>query len=280
MGTGRLGRINTSGPKSRLRMYDNTRGIFLTQVRGGLRDCAMPSLTIEPKKHKISVDWKDLFTQFFGEKNMAKETLSQPSAKELMGLHPPFSIDPISESHLAGVTPSLQALARSDMEILQRNIMEEQVDRNRYHRLLRPAQWWSLAVGSTNTGGTSRNLVDHCRIRRKADQLVNLDEDGDVIETNVNSARDSAQSAATARNHEVQRKAKTCDQCRELNIVCARQNGAISCNSCVASNLQCHEELATLHRNISSARPRAYHIQLMLMRQVAMERLNDQTLSI
>lgn len=232
----------------------------------------MPGLTIDPKKYNISDDWKDLFTQFFGEKNMAKKTLSQSSANETMALRSPFPMDPILESHLAGVTPSLKALGRSDMETLQRNTMDEQVDRIRYYRLLRPAQWWSLAVSGMSTGDTSRTSVDHCRVRWKADQLLNFDEEGDVIKTHITSARESAVSAATTRRNEVQRKAKTCDQCRVLNIDCARQNGAISCNSCVASNLQCHEELAALlHRNRGSAESRAYHIQMMLMRQVPIE---------
>lgn len=140
LGTGRLGRIDGSGPRSRLRLYDDTAGLFLTQVRGGLRDCVMPGVTIEPKRHKISIDWKDLFTQYFSEKNVANKILSQPTAEETIAPRPPFSIARVLERHLAGVTPSLQVLGRSDMEVLQRNTTEEQADRNRYHRLLRPAQ--------------------------------------------------------------------------------------------------------------------------------------------
>lgn len=135
-------------------------------------------------------------------------------------------------------------------------------------------------MGSTSTGGISRTSVDHCRICWKADQLVNLDEEGDVIQTNVTSARESGQSAVNTRNNEVQRKSRTCDQCRELDIECTRFSEAFSCNSCAASNLQCTEELAVLHRNLESARPRAHDVRLMLMRRVSIERLNDHTLGI
>lgn len=181
---------------------------------------------------------------------MAKKVLSQPSTHETSDLPSPFSMDPFLERHLAGVTPSLRALARSDMEILQRNTMEEHANEKRDHRLSRPAQWWSLTVGSTRTGGISRTSVAHCQVRWKADQLINFDEDGDVIETKVTLARESAQSATTTHISEVQRKSKTCDQCRVLNVECARQCGAIFCNSCVASNQHCREELAALNRKV------------------------------
>ncbi len=240
----------------------------------------MPGLTIEPKMRKISVDWKSLFTQFFGEKNMSKQILSKLSTKEIMGPRSPSSIDPIFQGLFAGVSPSLQALGRSDVEMWEQNTMEMQIGLNRYLRLSRPAQWWSLAVAATSTGGTSRCSIDHCRIRWKADQLVNLDEEGEVIEMNVMIASKIHQSAINTRNNEGLRKGRICDQCRKINIGCARQNGAIPCNSCVASNLQCHEELASRHRNLEFPGPQAPHAQWWLMRQVAGEGLDDQPLSI
>lgn len=225
----------------------------------------IPSLTIEYKKHSISVDWKELFTNFFGEKNMAKKVLSQTPADDSRAPSSPLCIHPVFENHLIGVRSSLQALGRSDIEVLQRYFNEEQAEGNQLHRLSRPVQWWNLNVGKTSAGNISRTSVDHCRVRWKADQLLNLNEEGCVIQTNLTSAQGNSRSAATARNNELQRKARTCDQCREKNIECAQQNGAISCNSCVMNDLQCHDELAELHRKLGCTRTQTYHIQLMIM---------------
>ena len=43
-------------------------GVFIIQVRGGLNDCAVPSLHVDPKKREVSLDWKALFNLYFSDK--------------------------------------------------------------------------------------------------------------------------------------------------------------------------------------------------------------------
>jgi len=76
-GPGRLGEADKGKLGSRMRLYENTAGLGLVQVRGGLDDCAMPILGIDPKKRVISLEWKDLFTRFFGGKMVAARVLGQ-----------------------------------------------------------------------------------------------------------------------------------------------------------------------------------------------------------
>ncbi len=76
-GPGRLDEADKGKLGSRIRLYANTVGLSLVQIRGGLDDCAMPSLGIDPKKRVISLEWNDLFTRFFGGKVMADRVLKQ-----------------------------------------------------------------------------------------------------------------------------------------------------------------------------------------------------------
>lgn len=76
-GPGRLGEADRGTPGSRIGLYENTVGLSLVQIRGGLDDCAMSNLCIDPKKRVISLEWKDLFTRFFGGKMMADRILEQ-----------------------------------------------------------------------------------------------------------------------------------------------------------------------------------------------------------
>lgn len=76
-GPGRLGEAEKGNPGSRIRLYENTVGLSLVQIRGALDDCAMSNVCIDPKKRVISLEWKDLFTRFFGGKMMADRVLEQ-----------------------------------------------------------------------------------------------------------------------------------------------------------------------------------------------------------
>lgn len=82
-GPGRLGEAEKGKVGSRIRLYENTVGLGLVQIRGGLDDCAMPSLGIDPRKRVISLEWKDLFTRFFGGKMMADRVLEQAPVSDL-----------------------------------------------------------------------------------------------------------------------------------------------------------------------------------------------------
>jgi hypothetical protein len=88
-GPGRLGEADKGKLGSRLRLYENTVALSLVQIRGGLDDCAMPSLGIDPKKRVISLEWKDLFTRFFGGKMMADRVLKEAPVSHR---EPPLSL--------------------------------------------------------------------------------------------------------------------------------------------------------------------------------------------
>ena len=61
--------------KGRLPTIDRCRGVFVTQIRGGLNDCAVPSLNIDLKKHELSIEWKALFSEFFHDKDRTKAVI-------------------------------------------------------------------------------------------------------------------------------------------------------------------------------------------------------------
>ena len=48
-------------------------GRFVVQIRGGLNDCAISGLHLDPKKHQLSLDWKALVKDFFCDKYLTRE---------------------------------------------------------------------------------------------------------------------------------------------------------------------------------------------------------------
>ena len=76
-GPRRLGGTAKGKLGNRIRLCESTVGLCLVQIRGTVDDCAMPSLDIDLKKRVISLEWKDLFTRFFGGKMMADGVLEQ-----------------------------------------------------------------------------------------------------------------------------------------------------------------------------------------------------------
>ena len=69
VGTGRLGDADRSISGSRMRLYESPPGLFVVQVRGSVCDCAIPSLNVnvDPLRHELSFEWRNLFHRFFGE---------------------------------------------------------------------------------------------------------------------------------------------------------------------------------------------------------------------
>ena len=68
------------GPKpsqrrGRLPTIERCGGVFVTQIRGGLSDCVVRSLHIDPKKHELSIEWKALFSEFFHDKVLTEAVI-------------------------------------------------------------------------------------------------------------------------------------------------------------------------------------------------------------
>ena len=92
----------------------------------------------------------------------------------------PFFMEPELENHISNIEPSLQTVARSDIEMLQRHRIEEEAAQRRQS----PMVWWKHDV--RDAVGHSKMSLHECRVRREADQLLNLDEEGDVARHDVN----------------------------------------------------------------------------------------------
>ena len=73
---GRLGEADKSRPGGRLRLLEYSFGLFVVQIRGGLNDCVVSGLSIDQKNGELSLEWRDLFAQFFKEKKIAKDILT------------------------------------------------------------------------------------------------------------------------------------------------------------------------------------------------------------
>ena len=71
----RLSGAAKSVPGSRIRFFESPVGMFVVQVRGSVGDCALPALNIDPNRHEVSFDWRDLFDRYFGEQKVAKAVL-------------------------------------------------------------------------------------------------------------------------------------------------------------------------------------------------------------
>ena len=93
-------------------------------------------------------------------------------------------MEPVLEKHISDVRPSLQAVARSDIEMLQQYGIEEEAEKESAQRRQSPMVWWKHDV--RDAVGHSKMSLHNCIIRRGADQLLNLDEEGDVAKHDVN----------------------------------------------------------------------------------------------
>ena len=66
-----------SQPASRLGTGERCTDLFMVQVRGGLNDCAVTNLQLHMMEDEISIEWKELFTEFFGEKDIVDKILKE-----------------------------------------------------------------------------------------------------------------------------------------------------------------------------------------------------------
>ena len=71
-GPARLCSLDESGSTDRLRITENTTGLFIVQIRQGLSDVGIPKLNIDPKKRVLSLDWKELFNRFFNDRKLTE----------------------------------------------------------------------------------------------------------------------------------------------------------------------------------------------------------------
>ena len=99
-------------PGRRVRLFDKTVGLSLVQIRGGLHDCALPSLIIDQTKREITLEWNNLFTRFFSEKRRTKSTLENAPVSSNQGLsmsHPLSNTFQASEIEVASSAPEIQS---------------------------------------------------------------------------------------------------------------------------------------------------------------------------
>ena len=116
----------------------------------------------------------------------------------------PFLLEPALENLISTIKPSLQTVARSDIETLQRHRIEEEAETESTLRRENPVVWWKRDV--RDAVGHSKMSLHNCKVRYEADQLLNLDEEGDVGKHGV----DAFRSAALARDREVFWKLTVC----------------------------------------------------------------------
>lgn len=221
-GPGRLGEADKSRPGGRVRLFENTVGLALAQIRGGLHDCTLPSLTIDRVKGAISLDWRDLFTRFFGEKRMIDRVLERaPMSDVLVAPSPPganiLDYDLDLAHRLSKVGPALQTLGQCDIENSQSNSIDTQARRERIHRLSDPVHMWIITTTDyTNSG--SKMSIQHCRLRRRADLEGYLDDDGAVNEAKIRAEKDAEWGRIAAMREEHYHRVMDCDACRERNF--------------------------------------------------------------
>ena len=259
-GPARLGEADKSRPGGRLRLFENSAGLFVVQIRGGLSDCMVPGLSINQKNGKLSFEWRDLFARFFGEKKTA-ESILKDAPVGLQG--PPRQIEPgadkievdklnqpslqieqssqIPASHISyGISrlkPSLRAAAQSDVEMYYRHQWELEAQNLRLQRLRTPIQTWSHTAGFHPRH--PRMSISRCRAQHDADEEANLDDEGAINEARIYWELESNHVANTARMAEWDKRTlvhtklyplswllfsllvrQACDSCREKDVTC------------------------------------------------------------
>jgi hypothetical protein len=190
-GLGRMGEADKSKPGGRLRLFEHSFGLFVVQIRGGLNDCVVPSLSIDQQKGELSFEWRDLFARFFEEKKMAECVLkdaqvglASPSRQieheadtiqageikhlSLSSEQPNRTLYPVVSGNFSHIKPSLRAIAQSDIETRCRYRWEQEQERFRLRNLRNPVQTWKDIVGSCKSD--TRMIISRCRVQRNADE--------------------------------------------------------------------------------------------------------------
>lgn len=218
-------------PASRLRTIESSTGLFIIQVRGGLNDSAVTKLHIDVKNSEVSFEWKELFRHFFREKNFiaaVPETrpvsfpilyfsesnhrtdsiqISNPTTDE-KALDCIESWDvgenlqpmgfPWTYSGIAQLKPNLQAMAKSDKDTWCQFRLEDNKFEQRLQGLRNPVQTWT-DVGAATPRGTKLSLQS-CQSRRKADQEIDVDDEGAVNQARIDWEVEGKQVADAVRN--------------------------------------------------------------------------------
>lgn len=301
-GLGRMGEADKSRPGSRVRLFGSTVGLALVQVRGGLHDCTLPSLTRDRDKRAISLDWRDLFSRFFGEKRMIGRVLARalvsgfsvaPSPPEAQIL----DYGPVPAYRVSKLRPSLQALGQRDTKTVQSYLTDLQSRHNRICRLSDPVHMWIMTAGCMNS--SSKKTIHSCRLRRRADQEIYLDDEGAANKAKIDAQKEAEWRQIVAMKEEHGQRLLTCDACRERNIQCIQQrnaygmgsggleggdvlvnlqvddlmlSGQAPCITCAASKVRCEFKLAHLNRGMTRLIPggppeQAYQERMILLDQ-------------
>jgi hypothetical protein len=198
-------------------LFENTVGRTLIQIRGGLHDCTLPSLIVEQEEDALSFEWKDLFTRYFGDK---KRILENEPVSDVKIITLPPSKEECHAYYCRTLPPALKDLAQRDFEVLKIHWTEYQARRTRIECMRNPVHTWTAITECTSAG--PRMSVAGCRLRRRADQATNINEEGFVsvanMEVEIQAARDRTAVMKDDNLHRVM----ACDACRELGIECKK----------------------------------------------------------
>lgn len=105
--------------------------------------------------------------------------------------------------YLSRLKPSLQAFGRGDIETILHDKHHAKVLLEQLHRQESPIQTWrARAEGNL---GNPRMSIPNCRRRRKADQELNLDDEGNVDMMTVEAAMASVRRFDTISQKHMQR---------------------------------------------------------------------------
>lgn len=93
------------------------------------------------------------------------------------------------------MNPSLHALAQLDSRLYFRHIQVLWEGMARVHRLKNPIQAWTDVIGEEF--GQAKTTIRRCRLRRQADQEIDLDDEGAINKLRLDWETESNQAAAS-----------------------------------------------------------------------------------
>ena len=103
-------------------------------------------------------------------------------------LQPSLQLPAVTRIIIDRMAPTLQMLAEQDWRTYRRHIQELSECAARIQNLQNPVQTWTNAMGKEF--GQTKMTLRRCRLRRQADQAVNLDDEGAIDLSRIDMERE------------------------------------------------------------------------------------------
>lgn len=142
------------------------------------------------------------------------------------------------------ISPDLRALVQLDFQTQHRHMQISYQAALRAWCLERPIKTWTDTMGKHL--GQLNPTLERCRLRRLADQKIDLDDEGRVNQKRMDCEKEIIRAAKSKERDECLQLIQACDACRKMNVHCERGSYR-DCDSCTEAGSPCGTSLARLN---------------------------------